>query len=867
MASIYRFTRKRKQEDTKHTAHTIPKDDFPLLLVDSPSYDEDLLQQKENKAAPNKTEPNDKQNPVIESPAEETVEEKTVEFPVEKAEEEKVVEVNSAKPSDSEEKTESEAVSEAEKTRSFSLEEAEAIRKVAMERAKNAPEELLKALETTPTDAEKVGAVYGAGRGTVSGETTKEEFDKTTELLNHLFGKGSSSKKDPVTDAETQVIPPIPEETEAEAEKAEPTENAGDQYVAVHDGQEESTREYQTAFSIQEELEKIIPEELVEKTPELAEEVNVPDQDNPYHDTYDELDTTVEKHAVLPEEYTSEEEYDEFAEHLRNNNFKSLCTAFWTLITFFVILYLESATFSDLYHPEFLKPGGIYNMIYLLVDMQLILVSSLLILPSLGNGFKSLFCGKPNRNTVAAVFTVLSLIHAGAMLFLGQTQYPLFGSLAALFALFVAIANHLDSKRIYRTFRICGKRCTKVVASEVAEDSAELEAFRDQLKGEPRFFSVQKANFIGNFFSRIKERPHCDSSFGWTVAVSLILSLGFSGFVFWQHRNLAEAFRVFAMMTAMTFPLSGILSVSLPFSHLAKKAERRDCAIISVAAAEKYASCDVVSFTDNEIFPPKSVKVSTIRTYGQTRIDNAILYAAMIFQKLGGPLSHVFKKTISGVYTEIPEDFDFLEITADGMCAKIDGKDVFVGNKNYLLSYDFGYTKDEMDEEFESRSGKIMYMVIGSELAAKFYIRYAISKRFKKTILALFKSGICPAVKTCDPNIDSDLFRTLLQNDKIPAGIVKTCDAMKDAPHLEVSDSGLVCNSSIANLLHSFTLCDALKHLVSANAVMRLLSILVGAGIVVFLYFIENTAKVSGAFALIYQILWTIPIIVPSLTE
>jgi hypothetical protein len=49
----------------------------------------------------------------------------------------------------------------------------------------------------------------------------------------------------------------------------------------------------------------------------------------------------------------------------------------------------------------------------------------------------------------------------------------------------------------------------------------------------------------------------------------------------------------------------------------------------------------------------------------------------------------------------------------------------------------------------------------------------------------LFRSGICPAVKTCDPNIDSDLFRTLLQNKKIPAGIIKSCEAMKDAPVAE----------------------------------------------------------------------------------
>ena len=172
-----------------------------------------------------------------------------------------------------------------------------------------------------------------------------------------------------------------------------------------------------------------------------------------------------------------------------------------------------------------------------------------------------------------------------------------------------------------------------------------------------------------------------------------------------------------------------------------------------------------------------------------------------------------------------------------------------------------------MDETFEEKSGKIMYMVVGSELAAKFYIRYSISKRFQKTILSLFKSCICPAVKTCDPNIDSDLFRTLLNNDKIPAGLIKTSDAMKDAPALESTEGGLVCTTSIANLLSGFTICDSLCHLIRANTVARILSVLLGGGIVLFLFLIENMTKITGIFALIYQILWMIPVIIPSISE
>jgi len=603
-------------------------------------------------------------------------------------------------------------------------------------------------------------------------KTKKQKRKKKKELSSHEVPR---EETDPIQEMiHSDFVPENTSETELQKSPAPEKTKAEEEYVAIHDSAEESTKEYHSSFSFEEELEQIRPETEHISVPKLSEEIRVPDQENPYNDTYDDFEEKQEKRAVLPEEFTSNEEYDEFAEYLRNRNFKAVCGCAWSLLLFFVVLYLESATFSSLYHPEFLKPGGIYNSIYLLVDIQLVLLCSLLVLPSLGEGLIGFFRGKPNRNTITCFISLFCLIHPCVLLVLGETDYPLFGSVAALFAFMTAVGDMLESKRIYRTFRVFGKRGEKYVAEELIGDCAEAEAFKNQLEGSPKFYSVQRANFIDGFFRRVGEPAGAEKSVLAALIISLLFSVGFAVWSYWKAASIGECANRFMMMTVMTLPLSSVFTVVLPFSHLSKKAEKRGCAILSAKEADLHADSDAVSFTDREIFPPKSVKVTTIRTYGKTRIDKALLYAAMIFQKLGGPLSFVFKKAISGVCNDISEDFNFLEITADGMCAKIDGQSVFVGNKNYLLSYDFGYTKDDIDDSFESKSGKIMYMVIGSELAAKFYIRYSISKRFQKIILSLFKAGICPAVKTCDPNIDSDLFKTLLDNERIPSGIIKT---------------------------------------------------------------------------------------------
>jgi hypothetical protein len=48
---------------------------------------------------------------------------------------------------------------------------------------------------------------------------------------------------------------------------------------------------------------------------------------------------------------------------------------------------------------------------------------------------------------------------------------------------------------------------------------------------------------------------------------------------------------------------------------------------------------------------------------------------------------------------------------------------------------------------------------------------------------------------------------------------------------------------------------------------MKILSLVLGAGIVAFLFYISGLSRITGLFVLIYQLLWLIPVVIPSLTE
>ncbi|MBR5295949.1 MAG: hypothetical protein IKU24_05110, partial [Clostridia bacterium] len=302
---------------------------------------------------------------------------------------------------------------------------------------KEVPQDLIDALTIPKVDSEKIDEIFNQVRS--SSAELGEEQDKTSNILKEIFGSSlglGNDKKEPDSSQDDYVAVHDSEEDKTR------------DYIAIHDGDEESTKEYHTAVSLGE----ILPEgetELSQETravPPLAEEVHVSAEDvasDPYSDTYEEIERKVERKPILPEEYTSPEEYDEFAEHLRNKNFRNLCSCLWTFFAFLVMLYLESACFSNVFHPEFLSPGGMYNAIYLLIDIQLVFISALLIFPSLGNGIGELFHGKPNRNTIAFFMHLFPALHAIILLIFGAKDYPLFGCVAGLFGFLTAVANFL----------------------------------------------------------------------------------------------------------------------------------------------------------------------------------------------------------------------------------------------------------------------------------------------------------------------------------------------------------------------------------------------------------------------------------------
>ncbi len=573
---------------------------------------------------------------------------------------------------------------------------------------------------------------------------------------------------------------------------------------------------------------------------------------------------TVKKEKT--EEFTENELAEEMTEGIKDKSAQMLACAVWSFLVMLVSLYLASFAFTALPRPAFLMPGK-YGIILLLADFQLLVISGVLIRRHLLEGFQTLFTGKagPDSVTAAAMSTVA--VYQISLLFTSATseKLMLFTAVGCFFAFLNCVHHFLEERRNYRSFRVVSSKKDKLVARKLGTDSGEYEALKEHLPEDPDIFTIEKTKFVSNYFARSRQRGQISSAYNvavWMVfAVALVFGIyNFSG-------GFAQAIKSFTLVTLFGLPACSLFTVALPLGKLSKRCAANDSAVIGMPAVEEYCSASVLSFNDTELFPAEKIRVTSIRTYGNHRIDKSILYAAMIFKKVGGPLSRVFSDALSGAYAVLDQSFEILENTGDGICAKIEGREVFVGNKDYMLSYDFGYVNDDIDEPFENSVGRIMYMAVGDRIAAKFYIRYAVNAKFERVMRALYKTGICISIKTCDPNLDNELIKCIMKNRDYPVCILKTAGASLEQAPSERSDSGIVCTSSILNMLRAFIRCEKTKRLISVNLLVKFISLLVGLFVSVLLCFMGRMDSITTLFVIVYQLLWLLAVLIPSATD
>lgn len=652
------------------------------------------------------------------------------------------------------------------------------------------------------------------------------------------------------TQSETEVFDTVSEEVQA-IEVAEPADEpavAEQVYGKADTGEIDQTDlNLMLAFGMNEELTDTVGEEKA---------VEIEDDIIKRHEETAQMQAVPEKM-----EFTDREQVDEILNSYKSKYYAVIFRIAAALALLVGVFFMENATLLGLSFPKFMSPTS-YPMVYAMLDLQLIVFCGALVWKQLYSGAKSIISLKPTPESLTAFVFALSLIYTFiAGIIAPADGFGLYNLPVALATVLALVYEFFNVKREVFSFNVVASVKKKFVVTPVSgeTESLEREVFKDYLPADSRIVRVGKTDFVDGFFARSEACPAFKPIIGILIPVVLILSAIFMIVAFYKTGSVYRAFTAAFITMTVTTPMAAFMVYSYPFYKASKDAFKRESAIIGESSLAEYAESSVISFEDKEVFPSRGVKVTSIKVYGNNRIDEIIYCLASAFVKVGGPLADVFSKATHDL--GISEDVELVDVDDDGFTVSVDYVQVYIGKGSYMEKRDYDIPFDAESRKLEeSGTVGVMYVAYGGQLAAKVYVKYTIDSEFESILSQLYRTGMCVGIKSFDPNIDDLLLANKLKEIKYPVKVIRS-KTVEDIPQtVDRCESGIVSKRSVKALLKTVAACERTGRVIKTSLIVKILAMLIGVVVMIFIQAFGDKAAISSLYLTLYQIFWTVPV-------
>lgn len=638
------------------------------------------------------------------------------------------------------------------------------------------------------------------------------------ELFGHHFIRRDGNNQ---TRAVTKAKPIAPERRDKIAGPADPTKARID----------ENQYDLQAIFGMKEESE----EAPAVKEPPKRKRVEKP------ADPYDHL-SAVQKKKIA-------------ADYRHKLWMQRGCIALLLLLTAFAMLW-ENAEVFGFRFPDFLNQSR-YPTVAGWIAIQLTVFGAVLVPEVLD------FRRKKDRNVapirlyavilvVHSIFIILQMLLSGDQMLSFCLPVLAFGTLAKLCCLGAI-------KREYAAFTVAFSSKEKYTLRMLEGADADLErsALRDHLPEETRYFAVERVRSVLGFKREMSARSSVKRPVKLLTVLAILIGLGFGMYHWSSHGVLTEAVVVGMGGFFLAMPLSLLYVFYAPLTTLSTGARRMSAAVMGERALDEYAPPSVVTFQDSEVFPPEQVQLVGVKVFGSADLSKVIGYASAIFCATGGSLGEMFSLVVSD--TGYTADMDFITVSENGVEAAVDGELVLIGNRAFLREAGIRVPADDRDLHTDFA---VMYMSISGEAVARMEVSYQMDEDFESIALNLFRSGVCVAIKTFDPNINrAYMERCIHWGSDMPLKIIRGKEKKDRILHREAAESILLARSK-RGLFETVKFCRTTRHLMQIGVTLAVLSLLLAVPVYAIMLGMMGSETVTSLNLMIYQLIWLLPTLV-----
>ncbi len=492
---------------------------------------------------------------------------------------------------------------------------------------------------------------------------------------------------------------------------------------------------------------------------------------------------------------------------------------------------------------------GAMNDISVKSAVCLILLLAVMItgLDIITSGIMALIKRRPHANSLIALSALFCVIDGFIIAAGMKTQGLPFCAVPALtisFSLLGSVMNCRSSRIVFNTVSSSRKPYTVTAETSVSGDGITILKSRMDTKG---------------FVRRTEEAGPDETVYSvmapFLIVIALLLSL--------ISAAVSKSFSAYAHILSGIFicaaPVAMLLTFPLPNFVSAKTLITRGSAIAGWSGLYDLGKCRHMIITDSDLFPKENVQISRVRIFAGLKPEKVVSLAGSIIAASGSILAPAFTDLMAkgkGSLLRV-ENFECHE--GGGLVAMVDGVEVYCGSASFMHLMGV-----HLPEEYKFKN--CIYISEGTTICGMFEMTYTPDESVRQALYTLMQSERHPIFAVRDFNITPQLLS--VKYDMATDGFdfpsyTERYEISGAEPSEDSKPAALVSREGLSPFID---LAEHAKSLYTRIRICVMLSVLSTVIGILLMFILSMTGGLSVVTALIYLIVWLIPIFILSFT-
>ena len=540
----------------------------------------------------------------------------------------------------------------------------------------------------------------------------------------------------------------------------------------------------------------------------------------------------------------------------------------------FLSIYITLCSQFDLPIVNLLTLNHVY--IYMTVQFLLGAVAAVASLPVMTKGIKNLFTGRADSDSLTAATAAVCLLAMIPAFFKGglvqNETIRIYMPVGILALLTNALGKLLIVIRANRNFGFVSKEFDRHAVVYVRDEERAERLTRGTLGDFPILAAMRKTNFITDFlrysYSSDITDSYCRKAVPicliFSAVVSLIVTLLRGGMLF-SAGSAAFFFSLFSMLVSAAACTAMPFVVNIPLENASVASLRNKGIILGYQSVDDLYDANSLLITADKLFPAGTVRMDEIKLFSNTKLDEAMQYAASLASRAGSVMTQVF-----GISEEKGEKMLDIENYSYedglGVCGWLNNKRVLLGSRDHMINHSIeGLPTKNKEAELVGEGREALYLSVSGNISALFTVSLRPDRYIKRWFKKLHRSKVCVVVRAVDPCLSSARLASLME---VPEDMIKVLPKRLHEDFDAETKSAVRLSASLACTGRFTSMAQLLLGIksVHASAVSGLLvqtvSILLGLGLGLLLIlskaFAVKYAYMSAAALVIYNLFFTV---------